>query len=84
MPRVRGLVSATLRDSTGLLIEITVGADDGLKAGQTVEVFRGDKYLGRAQVLKTSPDRAVARVLRQFQTGPIEEGDNVATKLRVG
>ncbi|QDS97630.1 hypothetical protein [Adhaeretor mobilis] len=81
-PRVRGLVSATLRDSTGLLIEITVGADDGLKAGQTVEVFRGEKYLGRAEVVKTAPDRAVARVLRKFQQGTIQEDDHVATKLR--
>lgn len=84
VPRVRGLVSATLRDTSGLLIEITIGADDGIRTGHTVEVFRGDKYLGRAQILKTDPDRAVARVLRKFQVGPIEEGDDVATKLRVG
>ena len=84
VPRVQGLVSATLRDSTGLLIEITVGADDGIKAGHTVEIYRGDKYLGRARILKTDPNRSVARVIRSYQVGPIEEGDDVATKLRVG
>ncbi|MEQ8209829.1 MAG: hypothetical protein RH917_08345 [Lacipirellulaceae bacterium] len=83
-PRVRGLVSKTQRNTSGLLIEITVGADDGLKVNQTVEVFRGEKYLGRAQIIRTAPDQAVAKVLRRFQQGPIQEGDNVATKLRAG
>ncbi len=84
VPRVRGLVSKTQRASGTQLIEITVGADDGLKPGHTVEVFRGDRYLGRAEILKTDPDRAVGRVLRQFQQGQIQEGDDVATRFRIG
>ena len=52
--------------------------------GHTVEVFRGDRYLGRAEILKTEPDRAVGRILRQFQQGQIEEGDDVATRFRIG
>ena len=83
-PHVRGIVSATHRTAGSHLIEISIGADDGLKPGHTVEVFRGERYLGRAEVLKTEPDRAVARILRQFQKGQIQEGDHVATKLRVG
>ncbi len=83
-PRVRGVVSATLRKAGGQLIEITVGADDGLKPGHTIEVFRGERYLGRAEILKTEPDRAVGRILRRFQQGQIQEGDDVATKLRIG
>ena len=66
------------------LIEITVGADDGLKPGHTIEVFRGERYLGRAEILRTEPDRAVGRVIRRFQLGPIQEGDDVATRLRIG
>ncbi|MEM9658885.1 MAG: 50S ribosomal protein L15, partial [Planctomycetota bacterium] len=56
----------------------------GVKKGQTVEVFRGTRYLGRAQILRSDPDRAVGRVIREFQQGQIQEGDDVATKLRVG
>jgi hypothetical protein len=82
--RVRGLVSATRRADGAQLIEITIGADDGVRPGQTVEIFRGERYLGRAEVLKADPDRAVARVMREFQQGQIQEGDDVATKLRVG
>ncbi len=84
VPRVRGIVSKMQRSAGSQLIEVTVGADDGLKPGHTIEVFRGDRYLGRAEILKTEPDRAVGRVLRQFQQGQIEEGDDVATRFRIG
>jgi chromosome segregation ATPase len=84
VPRVRGLISATRRSAGAQLIEITIGADDGVKPGHTIEVFRGDRYLGRAEILKADPDRAVGRVIREYQQGQIQEGDDVATKLRVG
>ncbi|MEM9351551.1 MAG: hypothetical protein AAGA92_00920 [Planctomycetota bacterium] len=84
VPRVRGVISATRRASGTQLIEITVGSDDGLKPGHTVEVFRGQRYLGRAEILETEPDKAVGRVIRRFQQGQIQKDDNVATKLRVG
>jgi len=84
VPHVRGLVSATLRQAGSQLIEITIGSDDGLKPQQTIEIFRGERYLGRAEILRTEPDRAVGRIIRRFQQGQIQEGDDVATKLRVG
>jgi septal ring factor EnvC (AmiA/AmiB activator) len=79
-----GKVSKTSRANGGQLIEITIGFDDGVRPGQTVEVFRGERYLGRAEILKADPDQAVGRVIREFQQGQIQEGDNVTTKLRVG
>jgi len=84
VPQVRGLVSAMRRNASGQLIELTVGADDGLRKGQTVEIFRGERYLGRAEIMRTEPDRAVGRILRKYQQGQIQKGDHVATKLRVG
>jgi len=84
VPAVRGVVSAMQRQASGQLIEVTVGADDGLKPGHTIEVFRGERYLGRAEILRTEPDRAVGRVIRRFQQGQIQEGDHVATRLGVG
>jgi hypothetical protein len=81
---VRGIVSKMQRENGVQLIEISVGADDGVKKGGTVEIFRGDRYLGRAEILRADPDRAVGRVMREFQQGQIQEGDHVATKLRVG
>ena len=84
VPRVRGKVSKTLHQGSDHLIEITVGADDGIHAGQTVDVFRGTRYLGRAKIIRADPDRAVGQLMREFQQGQIQEGDDVATKLRVG
>ncbi|MGD9634878.1 MAG: hypothetical protein AB7G28_19890 [Pirellulales bacterium] len=82
-PTVDGLVSRIKQVAGAQLVEVTIGADDGLKQGNTVEVYRGDRYLGRLDILKTSPDRAVGRVDRRFQQGAIQEGDRVATRLRV-
>ncbi len=39
--------------------------------------------LTRAQILQTEPDRAVAKVLRQYRKGIIHKGDRVATRLKV-
>ncbi|MEM8865780.1 MAG: hypothetical protein AAGF31_09590 [Planctomycetota bacterium] len=83
-PRVDGFVSAVRRRGSTKLVEVTIGSDDGLRVGHTVEVFRNAKYLGRVEILKTSPDRAVGRIDTKFQEGRIQEGDRVATRLRLG
>lgn len=81
-PRVDGMVSATGKRSGETYVELTIGADDGLKVGHTVEVFReGGKYLGRVEITKTYPDRAVGKVDKRYQQGPIQENDRVATRL---
>lgn len=83
-PRVDGFVSQVKRVAGAQLIEVTIGSDDGLKPGHTIEVFRDSKYLGRVEILKTSPDKSVGRVDRRFQQGQIQEGDRVATQLDLG
>jgi hypothetical protein len=82
-PKVDGFVSKVQRRGGTTLVEITIGADDGLKPNHTVEIFRGDRYLGRIVILKTDPDRAIGRVDTNFQQGPIQEGDRVATRLKL-
>ena len=83
-PSVDGFVSKTQRKNGVMLVEISIGSDDGLKPGHTVEVFRNTKYKGRLEILKTAPDRAVGRVDVRFQQGPIQEGDRVATRIKLG
>ncbi|MEX2318079.1 MAG: hypothetical protein WD669_13055 [Pirellulales bacterium] len=80
-PTVDGVVSRIQRSGGTQLVEVTIGADDGLKAGDTLEVFRGSKYLGRLNIMQTSPDKSVGQVNRRFQQGQIQEGDRVATRL---
>lgn len=77
-PKVEGVVLA-VGDKD--LVEISLGSDDGLKEGHAMEVFRGDKYLGRVIIRKTSPDRAVGQMVKELQRGTIKKGDNVSTKL---
>jgi hypothetical protein len=82
--QARGKVTGSRRADGKQLIEISLGYDDGIRPGQTIEVFRGDRYLGRAEILRADPDVSVGRVLREFQQGQIQEQDDVSTKLRVG
>jgi ABC-type Na+ efflux pump permease subunit len=83
VPTVEGVVSKVERRAGTQLVEVTIGADDGLKAGNTLEVLRGAKYLGRLEIIETSPDKSVGRVDRNFQQGQIQEGDRVATRIKL-
>lgn len=77
-PKVEGVViEVGDRD----LLEISLGADDGLKVGHSLDVYRGSQYLGRIVIKKTNPDRAVGQVKRELQRGQIKRGDRVTTKF---
>lgn len=77
-PTVDGVVTAV---SDRDLVEISIGSDDGLREGHTLEVYRSNAYLGRVVVRRTEPDRAVAEILKEYRKGTIRKGDRVATKL---
>ncbi len=81
-PKVDGVVLAVGSDG---MIEVSLGADDGLRKGNTLEVFRNagtiSKYLGRIQVVRTSPDKAVGKIMPEFRKGNIQKEDRVATRL---
>ena len=79
-PQLHGKVLAVNRDN---LIEVSLGSDDGLRVGHTLEVYRNAKYLGRVEVLNTSTDRAVAKILPAFRKAAIQQGDDVATRFKV-
>ncbi len=83
VPIVEGVISKIERKAGGQLVEVTIGADDGLKTGNTLEVSRGAKYLGRVEIIQTTPDKSVGRVDRSFQQGQIQEGDRVATRIKL-
>jgi septal ring factor EnvC (AmiA/AmiB activator) len=77
-PPVEGLVVAV---SDKDLIEISLGSDDGIKEGHTLDVYRGNTYLGRVVIRRTAPDRAVGQIVKELQRGQIRKGDHVTTKL---
>jgi hypothetical protein len=69
-------------DADNKYVVVSLGSDDGITKQHTLDVYRQDKYLGRVQVTKTDPDRAVAKVLDGFRKGAIRVGDSVATQIR--
>ena len=79
-PPLRGKVLA-INDEK--MVEISLGSDDGITVGHTVEVFRGDKYVGRLVVLTTASDKAVAKIDPKYTRIPVQTGDDIATRLRV-
>ncbi len=80
-PMLRGKVLAVNQEN---MIEVSLGTDDGLRTGNTLEVFRGSKYLGRVEVLQAAPDRSVGKILPNFRKGIIQKDDDVATRFKVG
>jgi hypothetical protein len=81
-PRVDGLVEVV---QGGGLVEISIGSDSGIQKGHKLDLYRvgsaGNKYVGRVEVLKTSPDKAVCKIIPSFQQSEVQKGDRVASKL---
>ncbi|MBX7164992.1 MAG: hypothetical protein K1X74_01465 [Pirellulales bacterium] len=82
-PKVDGVVLASSSDG---MVEISLGSDDGIRRGNQLEVYRlgpdVSKYLGRIEVIRTAPDKSVAKIIPEFRKGVIEKEDRVATRLR--
>lgn len=81
-PKVDGRVEAVKGSG---LVEISIGADQGLHKGHRLEVYRigggQNTYVGRIEVVTTAPDRAVCRIDTKFQNAQMMVGDRVASKI---
>ena len=78
-PHLDGKVLAV--SSKAKLVEVSIGADDGLREGHELNVTRGSQFLGRIIIRRTDPDRAVGEIDPQLQKGLIQKGDRVYTKV---
>ncbi len=63
------------------LVEVSLGRDDGMREGFTLDVHRSGQYLGKLKVRSVRDDKSVAEILTGFQKGYIRAGDRVDTKL---
>jgi hypothetical protein len=63
------------------LLEVSIGSDDGIKVGHSMEIYRGNTYLGRIVIRRTTGDRAVGQLIKELQRGQIKRGDRVTTKF---
>ncbi len=64
------------------LVVVSIGSDEGLVTGDTLEVWRGNgSYIGRLVIVETRTDTSTARVVPEYLQGTIRQGDSVGTKL---
>jgi hypothetical protein len=78
---VQGQVLDT--DRTGL-ITISIGSDQGVARGNTLEVYRMQpkpEYVGMITILDTRFKESVARPVQPLRAGPIQKGDIVASRV---
>ncbi len=82
-PKVEGVVLSAGEDG---MVEISIGSDDGLMKGHQLEVVRqtggAPTYLSRIEVMETAPDKAVCKVLPEFQQRTIQRNDRVISQLK--
>lgn len=76
-----GVNGQVLAVASNGLVEVSLGRDDGMREGFTLEVTRGGQYLGRVRVTNVRDDKSVAEVLTGFRRGAILQGDRVDSKL---
>ena len=77
-PNVNGEVLAVASNGT---VVISLGRDDGMRSGFTVEVHRDGQYLGRLKVRRVEDNQSVAEILTSHQKGYIRAGDRIDTRL---
>ncbi len=64
------------------LVVISCGADDGLRVGHTLEVTRGNTYVGSIEVREVTPDRAICKINKEKQQNSFQVKDRVIPKLK--
>lgn len=75
---LKGLVLAV--DNS--MVEVSLGRDDGVKVDHEFDIFRGAKYLGKIRILKSEDDKSIGGIVPGYRKGLIQQGDNVAAKIR--
>jgi hypothetical protein len=75
--KLSGVVTNTARE---VLVEISIGSDDGVRRGTIFEVLREAMPIGRIEVLHASPHAAVGKELPDFKQADIAKNDRVAAK----
>ncbi len=76
-PEVDGVVLRTQNK----FIAISLGGDDGVRAGHKFDIYRGDRFIGKAEITTAEDNIAIAKLIPEFLQAPVAEGDHVTTKF---
>lgn len=79
VPKLDGVVTEV--NEGGQLFAISLGSDDGLRAGHVVDVFRSDRFVGKGTIIKTKTDISAVRIDPNFRLDMVREGDYVTSKF---
>ena len=74
-------LNCTVTAASGGLVELSVGADDGVRPEMIFHAGRDRSYLGKLEVVKTRADASVARLLGS--RGRITQGDLINVRTRI-
>lgn len=78
VPRLDGIVSKVGGNG---LFAVNLGTDDGIKVDHVMDVYRGDRFIGKGTVVTTKEDICVLRVQTDFMKDNVQEGDHVTSKF---
>jgi hypothetical protein len=70
----------TAADPRANIVVISLGSEDGVKAGFRYVVSRGAAYVGTVEVTSTEAKQSAARSLRDLQKSEIRTGDDVMSR----
>jgi len=74
---VEGLVTAV--DDEEKLVVLSVGKDDKVEPGYTFTISRGNKFVGKVQIMKVFPNLSGAKILFTKDGEAIAKGDKAQT-----
>lgn len=75
MPEITGKVLSY--DKKNGFVVINLGSTDNLKLGDTLSIYRNDKFIGKAQVEKIEEKTSAATILTPWKTIEYKENDIV-------
>jgi len=78
-PAVEGVI-VKLNEPGTILVEISVGSDDGLKTGDIFFVSRKERRIGKLKIATCEPDRAMANLIDVRNGETLRTGDRAKSK----
>ena len=76
---VEGVI-VKLNEPGTILVEISIGSDDGLKPGDIFVVSRKEERIGKLKIATCEPDRATANIIDVHDGEMLQAGDRARSK----
>lgn len=66
-------------DNEANIVVISIGSEDGVKAGFRYTVSRGNQYVATIEITTVNAKQSAGRVVNNMRKGPVAPGDDVMT-----